>query len=424
MISTMPRLKQFARGRHVRAGLVTAAVAGATVATLLAVTPPQMLLSAEEPRGPITGFAGKCVDVADGNPANGTIVQLYHCNGTEAQRWSNPGDGTLRAFGKCLDIAGGSTAAGASVRLWDCNGGSGQQWVFSAAQDIVNPAADKCLDVRAYISADRTPLQLWTCTGADNEKWRAAEVNNPAAEEPADGPAEEPADETADKPAEEPGGAPAEEPGGGDSSSKFVVSEDQFKTMFPNHNSVYSYNGLLDALGAYPAFANSGDLAAKKREAAAFLANVSHETGGLVHVVEQNKANYSNYCDPGRPYGCPAGQDAYYGRGPAQLSWNYNYKAAGDALGLDLLNNPALVETDSAVAWKVGLWYWNTQSGPGSMTPHDAMAGGPGFGETIRSINGALECGGANPAQVRSRIDTYQKFTQILGVGPGENLSC
>ncbi|MGW3288619.1 ricin-type beta-trefoil lectin domain protein, partial [Streptomyces sp. NPDC001002] len=46
--------------------------------------------------GRITGLAGKCVDVAGANTANGTAVQLYDCNGTAAQTWSNPGDGTLR----------------------------------------------------------------------------------------------------------------------------------------------------------------------------------------------------------------------------------------------------------------------------------------------------------------------------------------
>ncbi|MGW3202404.1 chitinase, partial [Streptomyces sp. NPDC001118] len=29
-----------------------------------------------------------------------------------------------------------------------------------------------------------------------------------------------------------------------------------------------------------------------------------------------------------------------------------------------------------------------------------------------------------NPAQVQSRVDAYQRFTQILGVAPGDNLSC
>jgi hypothetical protein len=82
------------------------------------------------------------------------------------------------------------------------------------------------------------------------------------------------------------------------------------------------------------------------------------------------------------------------------------------------------VQNDAAVAWKTGLWYWNTQSGPGTMTPHNAMVNGAGFGQTIRSINGSLECDGKNPAQVQSRVTTYQRFSQILGVPPGGNLYC
>jgi len=204
----------------------------------------------------------------------------------------------------------------------------------------------------------------------------------------------------------------------------FVVSEAQFNQIFPNRNAFYTYSGLTAALSAYPEFANTGSDTVKRQEAAAFLANVSHETGGLVHVVEQNTANYPHYCDATQPYGCPAGQAAYYGRGPIQLSWNFNYKAAGDALGIDLLNNPYLVEQDAAVAWKTALWYWNTQTGPGTMTPHQAMVSGAGFGETIRSINGSLECNGGNPGQVQSRINNYTSFVQILGTTPGDNLSC
>ncbi|MET7344540.1 glycoside hydrolase family 19 protein, partial [Streptomyces sp. NPDC005547] len=58
------------------------------------------------------------------------------------------------------------------------------------------------------------------------------------------------------------------------------------------------------------------------------------------------------------------------------------------------------------------------------MTPHNAMVNGAGFGETIRSINGSIECNGGNPAQVQSRINTYQSFTSLLGVPTGSNLSC
>jgi hypothetical protein len=52
------------------------------------------------------------------------------------------------------------------------------------------------------------------------------------------------------------------------------------------------------------------------------------------------------------------------------------------------------------------------------------MVNSRGFGETIRSINGSLECDGGNPGQVQSRIDKYVAFSQVLGVDPGANLSC
>ena len=83
------------------------------------------------------------------------------------------------------------------------------------------------------------------------------------------------------------------------------------------------------------------------------------------------------------------------------------------------------MQNDASVAWKTGLWYWMTQNGPGTMTPHNAMVNGAGFGETIRSINGSLECNGGNPATgARAGSTTYQRFTQILGVTPGGNLYC
>jgi predicted chitinase len=221
------------------------------------------------------------------------------------------------------------------------------------------------------------------------------------------------------------GGGGGSSGGGGTSprdTSGFVVSEDQFNQMFPNRNSFYTYSGLVDALSAYPGFAATGSDTVQKQEAAAFLANVDHETGGLVYITEIDQSG--NYCDASQPYGCPAGQSAYYGRGPLQLSWNFNYKAAGDALGIDLLDNPNLVATDEATSWKTGLWYWNTQTGPGSMTAHNAMVSGAGFGETIRAINGSIECNGGNTAEMQDRVNDYEQFVQILGVPAGSNLTC
>ncbi|WP_167361979.1 ricin-type beta-trefoil lectin domain protein, partial [Streptomyces yokosukanensis] len=147
--------------------LLAGAVAATLLTALFTATP------AQAADGQITGLAGKCVDVAGADSTNGTAVQLYDCNGTNAQVWSNPGDGTLRALGKCLDVVDRGTADGAAVQLWDCSGGANQQWVVTAAHDIVNPAADKCLDVRDNNSANATRLQIWTCTGGANQKWNA-----------------------------------------------------------------------------------------------------------------------------------------------------------------------------------------------------------------------------------------------------------
>ncbi len=64
--------------------------------------------------------------------------------------------------------------------------------------------------------------------------------------------------------------------------------------MFPSRNPFYTYEGLINAAATFPEFAGTGDTATRKREVAAFLANVNHETGGLVYVEEIAKATY---CD-------------------------------------------------------------------------------------------------------------------------------
>jgi predicted chitinase len=202
----------------------------------------------------------------------------------------------------------------------------------------------------------------------------------------------------------------------------FIVTEAQFNRMFPNRNAFYTYSGLKSAMTSFGSFANQGSATVKKQEFAAAMANFSHETGGLVYIKEINQNG--DYCDESKPYGCPAGAKQYYGRGPIQLSWNFNYKAAGDYLGQNLLGNPNLVSSNATISWRTAIWYWMTQNGPGTMTPHNAMVGSRGFGQTIRSINGSLECDGKNPGAVQSRVSKYQQFTGIIGVAQGGNLYC
>jgi predicted chitinase len=220
------------------------------------------------------------------------------------------------------------------------------------------------------------------------------------------------------------GGATTPPPtGGGGSTSGFVVTEAQFNQMFPGRNAFYTYAGMIDAMKKYPAFATTGSDTVQKQEAAAFLANVGHETVGLVYIDEINTAVWGTYCDASQSYGCPAGQTAYHGRGPIQLSWNFNYKAAGDALGIDLLHSPNLVGTDASISWQTGLWYWMTGTGNAGTTSHNAMVNSQGFGTTIRAIN-SIECNGGNTAQMQHRVSLYQSYTAALGVPAGSNLTC
>jgi predicted chitinase len=197
-----------------------------------------------------------------------------------------------------------------------------------------------------------------------------------------------------------------------------IITRDMFETMFPKQIAFYDYAGLVQETLQYPDFANTADLDHRKREAAAFLANVGHETIDLVYIEEIQKGPYCTgqtgdcSCAPGKEY---------FGRGPLQISWNSNYCTAGRALNLPLLTDPDLVGRDAGVAWRTALWFWMTQTGAGTMSGHAAMTTDAGFGETIRTINGSIECGGGGPTQVGDRVNYYQRFTQMLGVtvGPG-----
>ncbi|MFC6083769.1 ricin-type beta-trefoil lectin domain protein [Sphaerisporangium aureirubrum] len=117
----------------------------------------------------ITGYGGKCVDVAGGSSANGTQVQLWTCNGSAAQQWTAGTDGTLRALGKCLDVNAAGSTNGTRVQIYDCNGSAAQSW--SRPADGTFRALGKCLDATGPSSADGTPLQIWDCFASANQRW-------------------------------------------------------------------------------------------------------------------------------------------------------------------------------------------------------------------------------------------------------------
>jgi lysophospholipase L1-like esterase len=119
-----------------------------------------------------SGVAGKCLDVNAADRTNGTAVQIWTCNATIAQLWSNFPDGTLQALGKCLDVDAFGTANRSRVHLWDCTGGTNQQWQpYNGGYR--NPASGRCLDDPAASDVDGTQLALWDCNGTPAQKWTA-----------------------------------------------------------------------------------------------------------------------------------------------------------------------------------------------------------------------------------------------------------
>lgn len=208
----------------------------------------------------------------------------------------------------------------------------------------------------------------------------------------------------------------------------------------------YTYDAFLAAAKDFPEFASTGDDSTRKREIAAFLGQTSHETTGgwqtapggpyaWGYCFKAENGATDPYCVHSDRWPCVPGKK-YFGRGPIQLSYNFNYGQAGEALGLDLLNNPELVETDPLISFKTALWFWVTQQPPkpschdvivGQWTPssEDIDAGRlPGYGVITNIINGGLECGHGVDKRVEDRIGFYKRYCDLFGIDYGENLDC
>jgi hypothetical protein len=80
-------------------------------------TPPPTSLAG--PLHPVS-FNGKCLDVKDGNLANGALVQLWDCNGKAQQQFVlTPGSTNVAVEGTnfCLDVGSGPTS-GTQLKIW------------------------------------------------------------------------------------------------------------------------------------------------------------------------------------------------------------------------------------------------------------------------------------------------------------------
>jgi predicted alpha-1,2-mannosidase len=124
-----------------------------------------------KPVGAITETTtGKCVDDRGSGTSNGTAIQIYTCNGTNAQSWTVAPDHTLQVLTDCMDVAGGATSSGTLVQLHTCNGTGAQQWQQNSAGELVDPQSGLCL-TDPSAGTKGTQLEIATCTGAAGQLW-------------------------------------------------------------------------------------------------------------------------------------------------------------------------------------------------------------------------------------------------------------
>jgi predicted chitinase len=144
---------------------------------------------------------------------------------------------------------------------------------------------------------------------------------------------------------------------------------------------------------------------------AMFLANCVWETAGLQFMKEIACSNGS--CSYGK----------YYGRGPLQLTHDYNYREAAQALkDSSIFDNPDKVATPE-VGWPTSVWFWKKNVAP--VLQQNSAIDSYKFGFSIKVINGALECPANDKAQNRLKI--FNKVLEVWDIAknsPGKMDGC
>ncbi len=129
--------------------------------------------------------SGKVIDLAGGITAAGTLVQTYVANGTAVQSWRPIGtvaleDGYYVIYSRtnsseCLDVPGGSFVEGTAVQLYDANGSNAQKWAVKSMGDglysITSVRSGDVLDVEGASATSGTTVQQWLRNGSSAQRW-------------------------------------------------------------------------------------------------------------------------------------------------------------------------------------------------------------------------------------------------------------
>jgi hypothetical protein len=121
---------------------------------------------APAPTNAIKTVDGKCWDIPNNEAKGGANIQIYDCNGSDAQKFLYSADGTIKHIpsGLCVDIPGGNRTNGNKLILWDCNGGSNQKFTERYGSTFCSTqhrATDKCIDIPNNDTSNGSKLQIW-----------------------------------------------------------------------------------------------------------------------------------------------------------------------------------------------------------------------------------------------------------------------
>jgi hypothetical protein len=163
-VAPAPVHKKIAGAFVVWAIIVTAGIGTVSIVT-------SSISDAQGVFGKITGVAGKCLDNQSARAVNGNKVQLYACNGTAAQSWTLPGDGTIRVQGYCLDVKGGNISPRTLVQIYSCNGTAAQKWTVKSDGTIINTRSGLCLDDQWRKADDGNVIWTYQCNQTIAQKW-------------------------------------------------------------------------------------------------------------------------------------------------------------------------------------------------------------------------------------------------------------
>jgi hypothetical protein len=108
----------------------------------------------------------KCVNLRQGDTTNGNAIEIWDCNGVDAQQWvGDPKGGPIRYAKdnkKCIDA--GNMTQGAKLQIWDCNGEDQQNFMGTGYYQVaIKKAPTLCIDLPSASTTDGNQLQLWGC---------------------------------------------------------------------------------------------------------------------------------------------------------------------------------------------------------------------------------------------------------------------